>query len=91
MSLPESYAHAWADLRRRRSLYKWLFMGFVPANFFVLMLVPGFFPATGVVWFLALMVAAIRSATFHCPRCGNRFAGRWVRDPFTSAACTAGC
>jgi hypothetical protein len=80
----------WREYRKRRNLFLFAFLGFVPT-------VGAFgsltrrMPHTEVLfaifafsWMAFFAVAIIRLNSWRCPRCGNWFAAKWwYRNPFT--------
>src|SRR5271157_3457985 len=74
---------SWEGYRKRRNMFLFAFLGYVPIVFVIAMATERLFhnitPASVVAigWMIFFAVAGIRYQTFRCPRCGKWFFAKW--------------
>jgi hypothetical protein len=83
------YSAGWAEYRRRRKLYRLVWLTYIPGVLIIgLPLSWSFhsnaaFFAVVALWAVAFMAAANYLGFWKCPRCGKPFSrGRWYYNPF---------
>ncbi len=85
MSEPVGPVDPWVKYRRRRKLYLFAFIGYLPAVFVTaevaepLIHFPGAPIVVMVGWMIFIAVTDVRHAKFRCPRCGGLFFLRYGR------------
>jgi hypothetical protein len=80
----DSYDDRWQELKRRRNLALFAFIGYVPITVGFVLLTHNFLQsdkaafAFAIAWILFAMVASLRHSMFPCPRCGKWFFSTWL-------------
>jgi hypothetical protein len=79
----DDYGVQWRELKKRRNLALFAFIGYVPITFAFGLLTHHFFQSEkpvfvfAIAWMLFYAVAGNRCNNFHCPRCGKSFFSKW--------------
>jgi len=82
MTESDRFAVAWKDFRRRKRLFWWLFLGWIPTGVLVMFVLRRFALRIMLAYMAAVFVVGLWVPLFVCPRCGERFLSWWHRDPF---------
>jgi len=79
----DEYDVQWRELKSRRNLALFAFIGYVPITFAFALLTHNLFRSDkpvfpfAIAWMAFVAVAGARYNTFRCPRCGNWFFSTW--------------
>ncbi|MBI5884979.1 MAG: hypothetical protein HZB85_00105 [Deltaproteobacteria bacterium] len=86
-----TYESQWADLRKRRNIFWFILLTYLPVVGLVVVLsrilsiTPVSAAIAAVAWVVAYAVAAWRLASFRCPGCGGRYHVKgWWQNPLAS-------
>ena len=92
----DGYDDQWRELKSRRKLALFAFIGYVPITLAFALLTHNLFRndkpvfAFAIAWMVFAVVAAARCNTFPCPRCGKWFFSTWwYHNGFAPDAFTA--
>jgi hypothetical protein len=79
----DEYAIQWRELKKRRNLAFFAFIGYVPITFAFGLIAHSLFKSEipvfvfAIAWMLFIAIAGHRSNTSRCPRCGEWFFSTW--------------
>jgi hypothetical protein len=91
-----SHPDPWDDYRRRRRLWWYSVLGFVPVMAGAVLVAPSArarwtVPAIALGWVACYVIASVRLGVFPCPRCRKAFAGAWwAHNPFVGRCVRCG-